>query len=91
MSSESQNPRVPIKPEEDARLPVLEAQIEREWRSGRPGYVKDLIKRGELTSQVHETALDCLKLIHQFEERGLGADQAREAMQSFINPQWDNS
>ncbi len=91
MSNEKDNPQVSIKPEEDARLPILEAQIEREWRQFRPGYVKSLQKTGQFQKQVHETALCCVRVLHQYEERGLGADQGREAMQAFIHPQWDRS
>jgi len=91
MSDQNDNPEVTIKPEEDARLPVLEAQIEREWREYRAGYAKSLQKTGRLQMQVRETALCCVRVLHQYEERGLGADQGREAMQAFIHPQWDRS
>jgi hypothetical protein len=91
MDGLNQIPQVTFKPEEDARLPILEAQIEREWRQSRPAYVRSLAKSNSLKSQVHDTALQCVKLLHQYEERGLGADQAREAMQVFINPQFDRS
>ena len=81
------SPQVEVKPEEDARLPILEAQIEREWRQHRPGYVKNLLKENNLKQQVRQTAVACLKLANQYEERGLGADQAREAQQALIHPQ----
>lgn len=91
MDGLNQNPQVTFKPEEDARLPLLEAQIEREWRQHRSAYVGSLTEDGRLKSQVREVALDCVRVLHQYEERGLGADQAREAMQMFINPQFDRS
>ena len=83
------SPRVEVKPEEDARLPILEAEIEREWRNHRPGYVKNLGSR--MKNQVHETALSCIRIANQYEERGLGADQAREAQQALIHPQLNQS
>ena len=79
--------QVQVKPEEDARLPILEAQIEREWRQSRPGYVKNLLKEKNLRYQVNQVALSCIRLANQYEERGLGADQAREAQQALIHPQ----
>ena len=90
-SNESDNPQVTIKPEEDARLPILKAQIEREWRQFRKAYVKELLKNGRLKSQVHATAIWCVQVLHQYEERGLGADQGREAIQALIHPQFDRS
>jgi hypothetical protein len=36
---------VTIKPEEDARLPILEAEIEREWNNYRGAYVKRLLAK----------------------------------------------
>ena len=79
--------QVQVKPDEDARLPILEAQIEREWRQSRPGYVKNLLKEKNLRYQVNQVALSCIRLANQYEERGLGADQAREAQQALIHPQ----
>ena len=35
MSSQNESPQLSIKPEEDARLPILEAEIEREWNNYR--------------------------------------------------------
>jgi FKBP-type peptidyl-prolyl cis-trans isomerase (trigger factor) len=91
MSNEKDNPQGSIRPEEDARLPILEAQIEREWRQFRSSYVRSLQKTGQLQKQVRETALQCVKVLLQYEEAGHGADQGREAMQVFIHPQWDRS
>lgn len=90
--SRDENPRVSIKPEEDARLPILEAQIEREWRQYRRAYVKSLLKAGQLQEQVHETALQCVRLLHEYQNNGQNPDQAREAMYAyFIHPQRDRS
>lgn len=89
--SRDENSRVSIKPEEDARLPILEAQIEREWRQHRSGYVKSLQKTGQLQKQVHETALWCVHVLHDAENRGLNPDQGRELIQPLIHPQWDHS
>jgi hypothetical protein len=91
MGRQNDNPHVSIKPEEDGRLPILEGQIEREWGNDRPAYLKSLKVSGQFQKQVHETALSCVKVLHQYEERGLGADQGREAIQSLIHPQWDRS
>lgn len=91
INSQAEVPRVSIEPLEDARLPILEAQIEREWREYRKAYVNELLRNDKLKSQVRETALWCLHVLRQYEERGLGADQAREAMRPLIHPQWDCS
>ena len=85
------SPRVEVKPEEDARLPILEAEIEREWRNHRPGYVKNLLSANRLRKQVHQTALSCIRVANEYEERGHGADQAREAQQALIHPQRNQS
>ena len=84
--------QVEVKPEEDARLPILEAEVEREWRNHRPGYVKNLEKENRLQVQVHATALSCVKLLNQYQEKGLNPDQAREAMYTYlIHPQRNQS
>ena len=57
VSGQNVNPQVSISPAEDARLPILEAEIEREWRRWRPKYVRDLKARGKLQHQIRETAL----------------------------------
>ena len=44
MSNKDANPRVSITPEEDTRLPILEAEIEREWCQHRSEYVKSLLR-----------------------------------------------
>ncbi len=87
----NEDPQVTIKPEEDARLPVLEAEIEREWRNHRKVYVKNLLSKGELQSQVQATALQCVRVQDEYQNRGLNPDQAREAMQCLIHPEWDRS
>ena len=91
MDGLDQNPQVAIKPEEDARLPILEAQIESEWRQFRSGYVKRLQKTGQLQKQVREIALWCVQVLHDAEKRGLNPDQGRELIQPLIHPQFDRS
>lgn len=87
MVQENAFPRVSVKPEEDARLPILEAQIEREWRRWRKSYVKLLLKEGRFETQVRETALWCIQVMNQYEERGLNPDQGREAARELIFPE----
>jgi hypothetical protein len=91
MSNKNEVPQVSITPEEDARLPILEAQIEREWCQHRSGYVKSLKRAGTLKKQLRETALACIRVLHQYQNAGLNPDQGREAMGVFIHPQWDRS
>jgi len=92
MSSPIENPQEPIKPEEDARLPILEAEIEREWRAHRKAFVRELEKQKFLHQAIKNTAIACVELLHQYEKRGHGADQAREAMYAYlIHPQGDRS
>jgi hypothetical protein len=91
LSNENQIPQVCISPEEDARLPILEAEIEREWSQHRSGYVKSLKRAGTLKKQIRETALDCIRVLHQYQNAGLSPDQGREAMRVFIFPEWDRS
>jgi hypothetical protein len=83
--------QIDVKPEEDARLPILEAEIEREWRNHRKAYVKELLSQNRLKSQVHQTALQCVLVLHQYEARGLTPDQGREAMMPLIFPEHDRS
>ena len=91
MPEPDQNERVSIPPEDDARLPILEAEIEREWNQWRPKYVRDLVKRGKLQEQIRETALWCIQVLNRYEERGLGADMGRETIRALIHPQFDRS
>lgn len=80
-------PQISIKPEEDARLPVLEARIERDWKRWRPAYFRELKASGILKEQIHQTALMCVEILHQYQNRGLHPDQAREVVQELIIPQ----
>ncbi len=80
-------PQVSIPPEEDARLPILEAEIESTWRAHQKRYVKYLEKEGALRNQIRETARTCVRVLHQCENRGLNPDQGREAIQELIYPQ----
>jgi hypothetical protein len=91
MSNENDNPQVNVKPEEDARLPILEARIEREWSLYRPKYLKSLKDKGTLEKEIHQTALMCIETLHQFQNKGLGADQRHEAIRAFIHPECDRS
>lgn len=91
MNSLAEQPKVDIKPEEDARLPILKAQIEREWTNSRPQYVKSLVRAGSLQSQIRETALQCVRVLHQYQNAGKNPDQGREAMQALIHPQLNQS
>jgi hypothetical protein len=91
MNDPQHNPQVSIPPAEDARIPVLEAQIEREWNQFRPKYVRDLKAKGTLQQQIRETALWCVQVLDEYQNRGLGADQGREAIRALINPDLDRS
>ena len=53
--------------------------------------MKSLQKAGQLQKQVHETALWCVQVLRDAENRGLNPDQGRELMQPLIHPQWDRS
>jgi hypothetical protein len=91
MNDPEHNPQVSIPPEEDARLPILEAEIEREWNQWRPKYVRDLKAKGTLQHQIRNTALWCIQVLNRYEERGLGADMGREAIRALILPEFDHS
>ena len=80
-------PKMP-KPEDDARLPILEAEIERQWRSrARRVSYRCSERRRALKHQVQwQTALMCVHVLQQYEANGLGADQGREAIQGLILP-----
>jgi len=54
-------------------------------------YVKNLLSANRLREQVHQTALSCIRVANEYEERGHGADQAREAQQALIHPQRNQS
>jgi hypothetical protein len=75
------------RPEEDARLPILEAEIERRWQTDRPKYYDLLQKEGALKKQVRETALMCVSVLQQYQSKGLNPDQGREAIQELVAPQ----
>ena len=57
MPNQENIPQVTIKPSEDARLPTLEARIERDWKQWHPSYYRMLKKEGTLQSQIKQTAL----------------------------------
>jgi hypothetical protein len=86
VSPDNQNLEVSIPPTQDARLPILEAEIETRWRQYRKAYVKDLVRRGRLKEQIKETALWCIRVLNQCQERGLNPDQGRELIQPLIDP-----
>jgi len=86
---DSQQPeQVTITPEEDARLPILEARIDRDWKAYRSRYYKNLKADGSLEEEIKSTALICVRVLHQYQNLGLGlgADQAREVVQEIIIP-----
>jgi hypothetical protein len=88
--SENEDAKVSVKPEEDARLLILEAEIERHWLQYRKAYVRELRKENRLEIAIKATALDCVKLLHQYQEKGHNPDQAREAMWAYlIHPRQD--
>lgn len=74
-------------PEQDARLPILEAEIERRWQSDRPKYYDLLMKEGALQKQVKQTALMCVDVLQKSQQKGLHPDQAQELIQDLIVPQ----
>ena len=79
-------PQVSIKPEEDARLPSLEARIDREWSLYRAEWYKHLKADGTLEKEIKQRALWCVEVLHQYEDRGLNPDQGREAIRELIVP-----
>jgi hypothetical protein len=78
---------VSIPLEEDARLPILEVEIESTWRAHRKQYVKFLESCGTLKSQIRDTALSCVQVLQQCQNRGLNPDQGRDLIQELIYPQ----
>ncbi|HTV16111.1 MAG TPA: hypothetical protein VME68_15425 [Acidobacteriaceae bacterium] len=74
------------RPDRDARLPVLEERINRDWNQYRPKYYRQLRASGTLRQQIRQTALMCVETLHQYQKRGLNPDQAREAIQELITP-----
>jgi hypothetical protein len=91
VSSQNESPQLSIKPEEDARLSILEVEIEREWNNYREAYVKSLRAQGVLQQRIRETALWCVQVLDEYQNRGLGADQGREAIRALILPDLDRS
>lgn len=91
MAELEHNPDESIPPEEDARLPILEAEIEKEWRQWRPKYVQDLMAKGALQKQIRETALWCIETMNRGASRGMSPDQQREMVRPLIHPQFDRS
>ncbi len=77
-------PEVP--PLEDARYPIYQAIVEREWKKWRPSLVKTLEKDGSLQKQIDDTALMCVTLLQEYQRCGLGPDMGREAAHSLIIP-----
>lgn len=83
-----EQPQSPVRvaPEEDARYPIYQEIVEREWRKWRPSLVKVLTADGTLQKQIDQTALDCVRILQEYQARGLGPDMGREAAQSLIIP-----
>ena len=78
---------VDISPEEDARLPIYESIVEREWTRWRPSYVQRLKADGIFESEVRATALQCVHILQEYQKRGLGPDMGREAAHGLIVPE----
>jgi len=87
--SENEDAKVSVKPEEDARLPILEAEIEREWRQHRKAFVRELINQNYLQKAIKNTALSCVRVLQEYEAAGHNPDQGREAMRELIFPRQD--
>ena len=83
------SPRVEVKPEEDARLPILEAEIEREWRQHRKAFVRELENQKFLQQAIKNTALSCVQVLQEYEAAGHNPDRGREAMRELIHPRQD--
>ena len=81
-----QTHKVSIAPQDDARLPILEAQIKNQWMRHRQSYYRMLNKDGSLEREIKRTALHCLLVLHQAEERSLNPDQGRELIRELIIP-----
>lgn len=86
MQDETEVNSVDIPPREDARYPLDQAIIEREWGQWRPRYVKLLVAEGSLKQSVDQMALMCVHTLQQCERRGLGPDQGRELVNDMIIP-----
>ncbi len=80
MENQSPAQQVTLPPEEDARLPILEAEIESFWMRSRPKYLKSLKANGTLKSTLRDVALDSVRILHRAQNRGLNPDQGRELM-----------
>ena len=87
MNAPDPDSNLEISPEEDARLPIYESMIEREWFKWRPSYVRQLKAGGTFKREVRATALQCVLVLQQYQKRGLGADMGREAAHSLIVPE----
>jgi hypothetical protein len=80
------NPQVSIPPEEDARLPILEAEIETIWRQHAPSLIENLERSGELQRVLRDRARQCVIVLHQCQNAGLNPDQGREATWPLTEP-----
>jgi hypothetical protein len=83
MSGPDTKPQESVKPEDDARLPSLEARIDREWSQFRPKFYKALKTKGELQESIHKTAIWCIETLNQAQENGLNPDQGRELIREL--------
>jgi hypothetical protein len=87
---DNEDENVSVQPADDARLPILEAEIESHWLQYRKAFVSELRKENRLEKTIKATALDCVKLLHHHQEKGHHPDQAREAMWAYlIHPRQD--
>ncbi len=84
MTTQVHHPQVSISPEEDARLPIYEAMIETMWMNHAPKMYKELKKSGKLQQVIHERAVSCVTVLHQYQDAGMNPDQGRKAAEDLI-------
>src|SRR5579862_670085 len=77
------NPQVSIPPEEDARLSCTRGGN----REGVAPVASEVRERSESKGatqiQIRETALWCVQVLDEYQNRGLNPDQGREAIRAF--------
>jgi len=67
-----------LPPQEDARLPVLRASADANWRQHNPELVEQLEKSGSMNRLLDSAAERAVNVLQQAEERGVPANQAEE-------------
>lgn len=78
------NPQVRVSPQEDARLPIYREEILHTWKLHAPKKYRELMESKQLETQAQDLALQCVKVLHQYQEHGLNPDQGREAARALI-------